>query len=134
MLLLIVSISFGQGSGNKDSVKLSKTQFITALKKDDSLQVMKCEVRELRNQVDTLKSAYTVADSIGKLYKQADQKSQEINAAMKLEIARKDIKYDLSQVYNQALLKTIKRKNRTIALITGISITVSGTLTYLLLK
>jgi hypothetical protein len=133
MFLLIALVGYSQkDSANK--VCIERNQAITALKKDDSLQVAKKEIAVLEERQAKTDQALQVADSTAKHWQEADKKSQSIIDLKNSEIKRHQAKYDLSMVYNTALNKTVSRKNGTIRLISGVSLSIIGTLTYLLVK
>lgn len=129
---MIALTSYGQDSANK--ICLTPSQFVTALRKDDSLQLMKKEVIELNKKADTLKLALINADSTSNQFRLADLKSQDIIKSKDGIIHNQETKIDLANVFNQSLKKTIKRQNFKIKLISGVSIATTATLTYLLLK
>lgn len=132
MLLLIALTSFAQDSANK--ICLTPSQFTTALRKDDSLQLMKKEVAALNNKADTLKLALVNADSTSNKFRLADLKSQNIIKSKDGIIHNQDVKIDLAGILTSSLKKTIRRKNFKIKLISGVSLATTATLTYLLLK
>lgn len=131
-LLLIALTIFAQDSGNK--VCLTPSQFTTALRKDDSLQLMKKEVAALNNKADTLKFALANADSTANKFRLADLKSQSIINAKDGIIHNQEMKLDLAGILTTSLKKIIRRKNFKIKLISGLSLATTATLTYLLLK
>jgi hypothetical protein len=133
MFLLIALVGYSQ-KDSASKVCVDRSQAITALKKDDSLQVAKKEISILEERQAKTDLALHNADSTAKAWQAADQKSQLVIKGKDSEIRRQEAKFDLSMVYNTSLNKTIRRKSGTIRLISGVSVSIIGTLTYLLVK
>jgi hypothetical protein len=107
---------------------------ITALKASDSLQIAKKQIDTLSKKTVLLQKALTLADSATQAYHRADQLSQSILESKDKELKISSEKYDLSMIYNKSLGQTLKRKNHTITIVSGVSVSIIGSLTYLLLK
>jgi len=133
MFLMIALHGFSQ-TDSAGKISVTRKAAETALKVDDSLQVMKREKAALEEKTASLTRAVQNSDSTAAYWKAADAKSQSIIQGKNSEIARHETKYTVSQAYNKELLRTISRKKWTIRIISFVSIGVTGTLTYLLLK
>lgn len=139
MLVLIVSVCYSEEpllikSVPDTLVPIPINDLRNAMRMRDSCLVMKEELGTTKDKLSVVERALATADKINKENESLDVVNKRIIKNLDTQNSKQGMQIIMLAALNTGLRVQVKRKNWTIVKVGGVSVSVIGTLAYLLIK